>query len=113
MGERKGSCRHSVPEEERSMKEIILKVAVDGKEIVLCAENEKQAEALRTSGFRKKRLMSDTLVKGISFQKFSQDGKWFLRVYKQKLTLCEKDPRTGAYIPAQDFINSENRSDEK
>ncbi len=86
-----------------SIEKTILTVFEEGGELFIRARDEKQCESLRVTAFNIRRRMPALVQKEVGIQKYVEDGKFFIRIYKYDVDdeTWVRDPETGQLIPAQ------------
>jgi hypothetical protein len=85
-----------------SIEKTILKISDEGGEEFILARDEKHAESMRVTAFNMRRRMPTIIQEEIGIQKFFENERFFLRIFKRGIDDAEhwrRDPSTGKLIP--------------
>jgi hypothetical protein len=86
----------------------IATIAVTGGEDFTLCRDAKQAESLRVSAYNIRRKMPKLLIEDVGIQKYEEDGKFFLRIYKRgnENQKWKRDEETGKLVPIAEQLDS-------
>lgn len=85
-----------------SIEKTILKISDEGGEEFILARDEKHAESMRVTAFNLRRRMPTIIQEDVGIQKFCENGRWFLRLFKRGIDSAEhwvRDQETGELVP--------------
>jgi hypothetical protein len=86
-----------------SLSNTLHRILENGGEEFILGRDEKHVESMRVSAFNYRRKMPEILQEDLGIQKFTEDGRVFLRIFKRGLAEQQhfvRDSSSGKLIPA-------------